>query len=448
MQSMKREHAIVMGGSMAGLLAARVLSGYFERVTIVDRDSLPSSACQRRGVPQGRHTHGLLAGGGRAIEKFFPGITEALANGGAVAGDVARESRWFFEGGRLSGTSSGLQGLLLSRPMIEAGVRERVLALKNVTVRGNGAVEMLTVEDEGSRVSGVQIDNELMAADLVVDATGRQSRTPKWLERLGYTKPPEEEVYVALAYTTRLFKRRPGDLGGDMAVVIPPTPEGKCGGVMLAQESERWTVTLIGHFGKHAPEDLDGFLEFARALPAPYIYEAIHNAEPLGEAAGARFPASVRRRYESLKRFPESYLVIGDAVCSFNPIYGQGMSVAALEAAELDATLAAGTEQLARRYFARIAKIVDTPWQIAVGNDLRMKETRGPRSAAVSFVNWYISRLHKAAHTDPTLTVAFLEVNNLVAPPAKLFHPRILLRVLRPQRRPAVLAGNQRLQQS
>jgi hypothetical protein len=200
---------------------------------------------------------------------------------------------------------------------------------------------------------------------------------------------------------------------------------------MLAQEGNRWTVTLIAHFGNYAPPELAGFIEFARTLPAPYIYEVIRNAEPVSEPASARFPASLRHRYEDLERFPEGYLVFGDAISSFNPIYGQGMSVAALEAVELDKTLAAGSADLAPRFFARAAKVVDIPWSIAAGNDLRMPEATGPRNAAVKLINWYMAKLHKAAHHDPVTALAFHKVANLLAPPQSVMHPRVSMRVLR-----------------
>ncbi|MGH7492252.1 MAG: hypothetical protein ACREOO_07645 [bacterium] len=199
---------------------------------------------------------------------------------------------------------------------------------------------------------------------------------------------------------------------------------------MLAQEGEMWAVTLLTHFGPCAPEDLPGFVEFAKKLPAPYINEVIRAAEPLGEAASLRFPANVRRRYEKLERFPDRYLVFGDALSSFNPIYGQGMSVAALEAMELERTLIEGSQNLARRFFTRIAKVVDIPWAIAVGADLRIPEAVGPRNAGMKFVNRYMGKLQKAAHHDPALALAFYNVSNLLAPPSSVMHPRIVLRVL------------------
>jgi len=424
---------------MAGLLASRVLSDHFEQVSLIERDRLPALAEQRRGVPQGRHTHGLLASGRSVLEKLFPGISEALLKAGAVSGDIARDFRWFFEGACLSRHASGLNGLLMTRPLLEAAVRKRVLAIPRVIRRDELNVEELVVDPKSGRVTAVRAGGQVLPGDLVVDATGRGSRSPQWLEELGYKKPVEDVVQVGLGYTTRFFRRKPTDLNGDTAVVIPPTPKGKRGGVMLAQEGDRWTVTLIAHFGNYAPEELDGFVAFARTLPAPYIHEVVSRNEPLGEAASARFPANIWRRYELLRRFPAGYLVFGDAICSFNPIYGQGMSVAALQAVELENTLVSGDGDLAlaKTFFRRAAKVVEIPWSIAVGADLRIPEAVGRRTAGVKLVNWYMSKLHKAAHTDPVAALAFHRVGNLLAPPPSIMHPRVAVRVLWENLRPS-----------
>ena len=426
-----REHAIVAGGSMAGLLAARVLADRYRRVTLVERDTLPQAAEHRRGVPQGRHTHALLVAGRGVLQELFPDLSAELVEAGAVEGDATADARWFFEGAHLKRHKSGVRALLLSRPFLEAAVRSRVLRLPNLTLRQDSHVEGLTASSDNSHVTGVQLAGEALLADLVVDATGRGSHSPRWLESLGYEKPEEERVEVSLAYTTRLFRRRTSDLDGDVAAVIPPTPEGKRGGVMLALEGDRWTVTLIEHFGSSAPPDREGFVEFARSLPSPDIYEGIRDAEPLGDAVQARFPASLRRRYERLTRFPEGYLVLGDAVSSFNPIYGQGMSVAALQAKELQRVLRERPARFAPTFFRRTSKVIDNPWSIAVGNDLRMPEAKGKRTAAVNLVNWYMSKLHRAAHRDGELSWAFVKVTNLLAPPPSVLHPRIAARVLR-----------------
>jgi 2-polyprenyl-6-methoxyphenol hydroxylase-like FAD-dependent oxidoreductase len=425
-----RKHAIVIGGSMAGLLATRVLADHYQQVTLVERDAFPPQGENRRGVPQGRHTHGLLASGRQVLDRLFPGISEELVAGGAVSGDIVGQGRWFNEGGCHVQFASGLEGLLMSRPYLESKVRARVLALANVQNRQSCDATGLLASADNRRVTGIRTASEAISADMILDASGRGSHSPQWLEAIGYAKPQEERVEIALGYASRFFRRHSQDLNGDMAVIIPPTPHGRQGGVMLAQEGDRWTVTLVSHFGNYAPMELDGFREFARNLPAPFIYDTIRNAEPLGDPATARFPASVRRRYEKMQSFPEGYLVFGDAISSFNPVYGQGMSVAALEAMELDAVLREGSENLAQRFFLRAAKVVDIPWSIAVGNDLRMPETTGPRNAGVTFINWYMERLHQAAHHDPVASLAFHRVANLLAPPPSVMHPRIAMRVL------------------
>jgi len=409
-----RHHAVVIGGSMAGLLATRVLTDHYDRVTLVERDAFPSIGENRRGVPQGRHTHGLLASGRQVLDRLFPGISEEFISGGAIAGDIVGEVRWFNEGGCHRQFDSGLDGLLMSRPFLEGIVRSRVIQLTKVQLRESAGVEGLVASSGNLRVTGIQIASEVLSADLVVDASGRGSHSPQWLEALGYRKPPEERVEIALGYTTRFFRRRPQDLNGDWGAVIPPTPHGKRGGVILAQEDNRWTVTLVAHFGNYAPTELDGFIEFARNLPAPYVHEVVRDAEPLGDGFSARFPASVRRRYEKMRRFPEGYLVFGDAICSFNPVYGQGMSVAALESEQLAQALAEGSAGLEKRFFARAERVVDIPWSIAVGNDLRMAEAVGPRTAG----------------HDEVPAMAFHRVANLLAAPPSLMHPRVAARVL------------------
>ncbi len=422
---------------MAGLLAARILADYYRKVTLLDRDTFPSVGQHRRGVPQARHAHGILASGTEVLERLFPGISAEFIRNGALANDIAGDVRWFFSGGTLHQFDSGLIGILISRPLLEGIVRRRTLALSNVSAREDCQVKALATSSDGRSVEGAQTVRETLAADLVVDATGRGSKTPEWLEAIGYRRPPEERIEVALGYTTREFRRRPHDLGGDVAGVIGPTPQGKRGGAILAQEGGRWIVTLFGYFGNYAPEDREGFIEFARSLPAPFIYETIRDAEPRGEAVSTRFPASVRRRFEKLDRFPEGFLVLGDAMSSFNPIYGQGMSVAALQALELASALRQGDANLARRFFAGAAKITDIAWGIAAGGDLAIPEVVAPRTAAGRFLNWYTGRLHRAAHSDPHVALAFHKVGNLLSPPQSALAPRIALRVLRPRKLPA-----------
>jgi flavin-dependent dehydrogenase len=296
----------------------------------------------------------------------------------------------------------------------------------------------LTHTADKRRITGVRLirrqveaPEETLTADLVVDAGGRGSRAPAWLESLGYDRPEKEEIRINMGYTTRYFRRQPDHAPGINAIVVAPNLPGKVGGVIVAQEDNRWIVTLFGYSGHHAPLDPQEFLEFARNLPTPDIYNIIKDAELLNEPAAYKFPANLRQRYEKLARFPEGYLVIGDALCSFNPIYGQGMTVAATEAEALEECLANGDSQLAKRFFNQAGKIIDTPWSSAAGSDLRNPEVEGNRTPMVRFINWYIDRLHIAAQQDAEVSIAFLKVINMLTPPPTVMHPRIAWRILR-----------------
>lgn len=439
MMTTRDKNAIVIGASMAGLLAARALADHFERVTLLERDTFPAPGENRKGVPQGKHTHVLLERGRQIMETYLPGLTDELSRLGAVTiTDASLKIRWFHRGGYHKPGVSGISGVGVSRPTLEAAVRARVLALPNVrAVEGCKVLGPVTTADN-NRVTGVRLvrlqagsAEETMMADLVVDASGRGSRTPSWLEDLGYQRPPVDEVRIGMGYTTCYYRRRPDHIPDLDGIVLMPTPPNRRLGVMLVQDGNRWVVTIGGYLGDHAPTEYQGFLDAARRLPAPHIYNVIKDAEPLGEPVPYKFRANVRHRYETLSDFPEGYLVIGDALCSFNPIYGQGMTVAALEAVALDECLADGRTQLAARFFARAGNIIDVPWDTAVGNDLGYSEIEGLRTPMVRFLNWYIGKLHTAAHTDVRVSIAFLKVINMTAPPPSIMHPRIVWRVIK-----------------
>jgi 2-polyprenyl-6-methoxyphenol hydroxylase-like FAD-dependent oxidoreductase len=430
-------HAVVIGGSIAGLLAARVLAERFERVTIVERDRFPEGVDNRKGVPHGRHAHALLARGQIIVGGLFPGLAEGLVRDGAITYDGPAESRWYQPGGYRARFETGRVGVMMSRPLLEWHVRQRVLALPNVAILPGRAVSGLLSNSDRACVTGVTLrwrdeGAEELSADLVVDAGGRGSRAPAWLEALGYERPLEEEIKIGVGYTTRLYRRRPGDLPGAKFVIVQPTPphERRCG-AMFQIEGERWMVTLGGWLGDHAPPDEEGFLAFAHSLPAPEIHDVIKGAESLGEAATYRFPANLRRRYERLSRVPEGYLVTGDALCSFNPIYGQGMTVSAMEAEALAACLQDGSDGLPGRFYRRVSEVIDTPWLLAAGADFAYRGVVGSKAPTTDLFNWYLGRVQRAATRDREVCRALVGVTQLLAPPAALFHPRIAFRVLR-----------------
>lgn len=440
MSAVTGTHAVVIGSSIGGILAARALRGHVDRVTLVDRDELPLEPVTRGAVPQGRHTHGLLGRGREIIEEMFPGTTADLVARGASSGDLQETGSWCFPDGTLATGPSGIVGLAVGRPLLEWYLRHRLLEDPAVEVLQRTSVLDLALVADESRVDGVIVadrdggEPRLLPADLVVDASGRTSRTPEWIERRGYAVPPDEVRRLDKHYATRTFRRDPADGAPVVTAVVSLDPTARSG-IMLAQEGERWTVSLAGTGASGRPPlDLPGFTAFAATLGSPAIAERLAGLHPLDDGASYRFPANRRRRYERLDRFPEGLVVTGDALCAFDPVFGQGMTVAALEAHELGACLVEGRTGLAARFHRRAAAHIDTPWGIAVG-------------AAPAPVRAYQRRLLAAAAHDTTLTTAFLRVNNLLDPPTALMRPAVLWRVARGSVRARRLGGGGRPEQ-
>lgn len=444
------EQAVVLGAGMAGLLAARVLADAYERVTVVERDPLPETLSNRKGVPQGRHAHLLVPRGAQILDELFPGLLDDLAAGGApVIGDYA-ELR-FAPGGhllRLEGRPAQPFICQASRPYLEAHVRARIRALPAVKIADGCDILGLATTAARDRVTGVRVMRraggtpDTLGADLVVDATGRTGRTPAWLAAIGYDQPREERLGIHLKYATRHLRLRPGALGGAKVVGIGAEPARPTGLVLFAQEEGRWIVTAFGYGGHHPPTDPAGFLGFVQAIAPPGLFAAIRDAEPLDDIVAYQFPANIRRRYERLRSFPAGLLVTGDAICSSNPAYALGMSVAALQAAALRDSLASGDRNLARRFFRAAAKPANTAWQLASGADLSLPQVKGPRPLPVRVTNAYVNRALTAAERDPLVAERFLRVAALQDPPPRMFRPSTALRValanLRQRRAPAI----------
>jgi 2-polyprenyl-6-methoxyphenol hydroxylase-like FAD-dependent oxidoreductase len=440
MKDGSNDHAIVLGGSIAGLLAARVLADAYDHVTVIDRDELVPGGGPRRGTPQGRHIHGLLARGQQALDQLFPGLTAELEADGAPTGDVLGDARFLFGGHRLARTDAGLVLLSVSRPLLEDRVRARVRALPAVRFAPPSDAVGLLCSADGRRIIGARVlrradasSEEVIGAGLVVDATGRGSRTPAWLHALGFGQPELDQVRVDVGYVTRRYRLGPDALDGDLACLHGPTPERPRGGALARLEGDLWMLTLFGLLGDHPPKDRDGFDAFARSLPFRDIHDAIGAAEPIDGPAAYRFQANVRRRYERMRQLPEGFLVIGDAICSLNPIYGQGMTVAALQALALHDQLTRGIARRSARVLRALARVIDAPWEMALGADLAVPGVDVRRTPRRRIAGAYVNRLQAAAAHDPALAQAFMRVTGLVDPPEALLRPTIALRLLRPR---------------
>lgn len=431
----RQRRAVVLGGSIAGMLAARVLADHHDQVTVVERDSFPVVGRRRKGVPQDRHVHSLHPRGQRIMERLLPGLTDELVAEGAAVGELGVDTRIVFAGRPLARTSTGHPVLSASRPLLEGRIRSRVLELANVDpVESCDALGL--VVDQG-RVSGVRVlrrrdgaAEEVLPADVVVDATGRQSRLPRWLEDLGLTPPEQDASELDVAYVSGRFARHPDDpVVVNVVGSIPP--HGRSGGAALAVEGDSVVVTLSGLLGEVPPTDVDELVAYAAGLPDPAIHDLIAGSEALAEPVLMRIPPGRRRHYDRLDDLPAGLVPIGDALCSFNPIYGQGMSVAAVAAARLGDCLAEGHHDLTSRYLDAVRGILDHAWSMATGADAGyLPSVRERQSPLARLLGRYQQRLVAAAADDPVVAGAFLEVIGLVSAPPSLLRPAVALRVL------------------
>jgi 2-polyprenyl-6-methoxyphenol hydroxylase-like FAD-dependent oxidoreductase len=457
MSTRSYDHAVVLGASMAGLLTAQALAAHFARVTIVERDSLPTNATNRPGVPQGEHLHVILPGGQQAIERLLPGFTDDLVAAGAVDIAVPTEMLWLSPAGWVDRFPPRHRMISATRPLIEWCTRRRVMATPGVALLDGRAVDGLLPGADGNRVSGVRLGGDagaarVLHADLVVDATGRRSRLPDWLVRLGFERPAETRIDASLSYASRIYRRPPGarDWKGAFLQAQPPTT-GRMA-VMFEVEDDRLLLTVQGVGGDHPPRDEAGFLDFTRSLRSTVIYETIRDAEPLTPIVGFANTANRRRHYERLRRWPERLLAIGDTACAFNPVYGQGVSVAALTADRLNAALAdrdgRSLDGFAGRFRRDVASAGRGAWMIATGDDLRYPTTTGATAGKVlRLQHRYLDRVMAAATGDEVAMAAITDALFLLARPESLFKPSVMWRAVRHGRpRPAgsgTLAGSQ-----
>ena len=437
----RRERAVVVGASMAGLLAARVLADHFGEVVLVDRDTLPADASPRKGVPQSPHVHVLLGRGAQILDRLFPNFLGEVTAAGAVPVHWPSDVLWLSRSGWGARTGRGMNLMLATREFLEHEVRRRVIANPRIrVVEGSDVTGLLGSRRDApasGRVHGVRLrsrdtseDSEL-DGDLVVDASGRNSQTPDWLGVLGYQSPNETVINSFLGYASRMYEPSPDDERDWKAVFyMTQPPHGTRTGVIFPVERGRWQVTLVGVGRDYPPTDDDGFLEFARSLRSPVLATAIGTARPLTKISGYRRTENQLRRYDELRAWPERFVVLGDAACSFNPVYGQGMTAAGESALVLDKWLRAGTS--AHDFQVRLRKALASAWLLATGEDFRYPTTEGGRpNAAIRVVHRYLDRVLATATTDDVVADAFLAVVQMTASPATLFAPRILARTLR-----------------
>ena len=437
-----QKQAVVIGAGMGGLGAAKAVAPHFEKVIVVERDSLPEEPAPRLGTPQARHTHGLLAGGCRALEHLFPGIELDLVEAGAVRMRMRRDTRYEVPGfDPLPQRDFGFDQFGLSRPALERVVRRRVEREPNIEFRPRTRVTELTASPDNRSVAGVRFEDTrgtpgTLAADLVVDASGRASPTLHFLAAIGSAKPAAIEIGMDQAYATAVFEK-PEDAPTDwLFMVHAPTPPGSSRfGIIMPIEGRRWSVSLCVNHGEASPVDIDGFVAFVESFRMPTIYNAIRGAKRLGDIARFGMACSVLRAFDRLDRFPRGLVPLGDSVCRLTPINGQGMSVAAQEAHVLASLLELRRgrddplDGLAEAFFIEIQPLLEAPWAVAM-NDLVYPQTRGERPPDFETKLQYARALMRLAAEDYDTDRIVFEVRALLKPQSALREPGLASRVM------------------
>ncbi|MGH3724723.1 MAG: FAD-dependent oxidoreductase [Mycobacterium sp.] len=428
--------AVVLGAGVAGLAAARVVSEFYDTVTIVERDVLPDGPQYRRGVPQARHLHGLLLGGMQALTQLFPGLDDELRQAGTAVseeGDLSRISLWtrgheMNRSGRFSRPDS-LKFWFPSRVVLESTIRQRVTSIDNVSILGGyDAMDLIIEAPRG--VTGVRIalrDNGVerrLHADLVIDATGQGSRLPLLLENHGYARPALQQTRRPFSYASQWLRLPPGAVR-EKLLMRQPDPGCFIGAAVQRAEHDTWVFSVTNTAGENPPPDRNGMLAYAGELFPPETVQVLRDAEPLTEVARHRHPGPFWHRYDRMRRFPSGLLVIGDAICSLNPIFGQGMSVSACEAVALRDCLAEGDRDLARRFFRRSTEVVRPLWVSYLQFDWAVFDRTGWRTVPQRLWRWWFDRICAGLERDITMAEAFLRVQQLVDPPSRVTWPAL-----------------------
>jgi 2-polyprenyl-6-methoxyphenol hydroxylase-like FAD-dependent oxidoreductase len=405
------EHAVVIGASIAGLCAARVLSDFYDRVTLFDRDTLPDTPANRSAVPQGRHVHILMARGAEEFGALFPGLLdEMVAAGVPILRDEPR-SIHFGAAGHVLGMPAELAETFTtyvpSRPHLEWQIRRRTATLPNVAIE-QAAVTAPRYDGYDQKVTGLVLDDgTFVAADLVVDASGRGSRLPVWLSEWGYGRPREDTVDVGISYATHQL-RIPDGLLMEKVVVAGASRETPLGLGMLYYEDGTWGLTTFGVAKVEPPQDFPGMCAVAeKVLPAHHA-SAIRRAQPIGEVAFHKYPTSRWRRYDKLTRFPSGIVPFGDAVASFNPTYGQGMTMTSLQAGHLRRALESSGDDVAAECNRATAKTTLPVWTMNAIGDLVLHRASGDMPRWYPWAGELFDQFLGAAETEPVLAEWFL----------------------------------------
>src|SRR5262245_7826210 len=442
MSGLLGQRAVVVGAGIGGLSMAGALAKHFEQVEVLERDCLTTPACSRPGTPQDRHPHGLLAGGLKALGEIFPGFESDLARAGAIPVRVAQELQYERpDVGVLPKRDFGLSVLCASRPLIELVLRRRAEAIADVTLRPGCRVTGIVPATGSVAARGIRCDfgsgrSETLAADLVVDASGRGALTSTLFDTLGWERPEETEVGVDIRYATAVVSI-PRDAPPDWKIVLtqPDPPALQWHAVLLPMEDRRWIIVIADHGHGGPIETWDDFLEASRLLITPTIFSVLRHASPPHGIRHYRLLASIWKHFERLPRLPRGVLPVADALCRFNPIHGQGMSSAAKQARLLQDVLGQAAVEpdpiaaVQAGFMAEVASVLETPWRMSTSADLAFPGTRGDRPENFAEARQFEAALFHASVADPVVHGAMMEVAQLLQPFSRLQEPDIARRI-------------------
>ncbi|GLV64235.1 glutamate synthase [Bacillus mycoides] len=431
--------AIVIGGSMAGKFAAKALSTSFKEVIILEVGEKWDGKASRKRVPQSNHPHVLLKGGEKAIEELFPTITNELIEAGSIINNFTRDLKWHQFGLWKQPFIGEVHMIQQSRSLLEWHIQKRIDQISNITIKYETLVKGLLVDGKLNKVCGVKVKyleacmQEEVYADIVIDASGFGSKSIEWLREYEI-EVKEEKVRIDLFYATKMFKLKENEeLDCCNMLMSPSFPENPYGVLIQTIEDNRYFVTFSGYANEKAPQTDDEFYDFAENLSIPNVTKFLNEAEGITDIKTYKIPYQVRRRFDLVSNVPEGLLVVGDAQCRFDPVFGQGVSVAAMESHQLQLLLQ-GRKQLdktfTQQFYKKAANIIETPWDMTTTEISRHPQLKRELTTKQKFQLWYTKQIYRLSASDSDVYIRLVRVMNLIRSPFHLFHPKVLLAVL------------------
>ena len=424
--------AIVMGGSIAGYLAARVLSEHFKEVVVIEKDSYTDDNSIRSGIPQANHVHILLVRGREILEDFFPNLEKELLKAGANKIDFLNDSRYRLPSGWAPKFDSGLNTFACTRMLLENTIRQQIQKISKIKIEEGKQITSFVAE-KSNKISLKTKENEEIQGDLIVDCTGRNTKTPTWLEHIGFPKPRETRIGSLVRYATRRYIPPKKDRKWKMLVILNnPTTNPRIGGIYPIEDG-KWLVGLYSIGRDYPPTEEKGFLEFTKQLESLELYDTLKEALPDSEIHGYQVQGSRKYHYEEMSKWPENFIVLGDSVSVFNPYYGQGITSAALGAKTLNDMLKKEKieKKFTKKFQKRLAKAIELPWVLGTSEDMRWPTTTGKRPDPITrAVQNYAQKVLLLAPKSTIATKSFLQMMHMVKTPTVIFHPTILLQMI------------------